>query len=300
MLKPSKESKIQNRERLLDIVNFTSGKVQRVNTRVLSGVEDIALQEVIGMDFSICPNCRTPILPPKWDKMDSMGGSGCFDYRIHTCEWCCWWTIFKMQVDCRAPDNIIRIHHVHPASRNYRSLESFNHYEEHPELQFLIRFLASQPKRLQELSWTAFQDLAQAYLLDQGMDVADISRIRSSGGDFLCVDANGNVIVVEVKHYTKRPVDVGTVWKVIGVVTSEGLDGGMVITSHRFSPDAITLMERGSIGSVTKREERRGMKHVGRRVLINWLKHVQYRDRHNMLEIIDDFLLQDTYDEGGA
>jgi len=86
----------------------------------------------------------------------------------------------------------------------------------------------------------------------------------------------------------------------MGVVTSEGLDGGMIIASHRFSPDAITLMERGSIGRITQRDERRGMKYVSREGLVDWLHHVQERDKSQRQEVISDFLMVDSQDHSGV
>jgi hypothetical protein len=179
---------------------------------------------------------------------------------------------------------------VSPASEHYQSLDEFDYYSKHPEIPFLIRFLGSNPQKMKDVSWEGFQDIARAYLLDQGMAVADISRIRSSGGDFLCLDANGKVIVVEVKHYNHRSVDIGAVWKIIGVITTEGLDGGMVITSHRLSADATTLIERGHVGKITNKGERRDMKFVGRELLVKWLLDVQERDKKLMLEGIEDYL----------
>lgn len=284
---------------LLSGLYFEQPRIHRINAREIGDVKSVTEEEVKTFDFSHCPNCRASIKHPSWIEKEYQGG-GSFDYRIHNCEWCGWWNIFKIRVSPKEPEKIISIRQVLPESKQYQSLNDFNHYEEHPEIQFLIRLLESENERLKEVSWAAFQSIAKAYLLDQGMYVADISRVRSSGGDLLCLDANGKVIIVEVKHLNKRPVDIGTVWKVLGVMTSEGLDGGMLITSHRFSPDATTLMERGSIGRITKRAERRGMKYVDRETMIRWLHDVQTREHQAMLTLIDDFLLQEVYDEGGA
>jgi len=184
---------------LLRELDFVRKGVLKFDSTRRSGLKPIREQELITLDFSFCPNCRTPIRPPNWEEVDAFGGNS-FDYRIHNCNWCGWWTIFKIWIDAlaaRRQEYIIEsIQHVEAACTQHGSLADFSHYAEHPELQFLIRFLSGQNERLREISWTAFQDLAKAYLIDQGMDVADISRIRSSGGDFLCLDSNGNVIVV--------------------------------------------------------------------------------------------------------
>jgi hypothetical protein len=266
---------------LLSSVHFEKGIIQKVNTLQLGQWEDVDPEEIGRLDLSLCPNCQTSIRSPSLQPRNYYG-SKYHEFRIYHCEWCCWLSIYKYPVYESKMSWAIN---KSPEPKHYKSFHEFNHYEEHPEIQFLIRFLARENEKLGEISWKAFQELAKAYLIDQGMDVADISRIKSSGGDFLCVDVDGNVFVVEVKHLNrkKKPVDIGTVWKVIGVITTEGLDGGMLITSHRFSPDAITLIERGSIGRITKKEERRGMKYVELETLIRWLQDVQVRERKDIL-----------------
>ena len=57
-------------------------------------------------------------------------------------------------------------------------------------------------------------------------------------------------------------------------------------------------MERGNIGRLTKKEERREMKFVDREILIAWLLEVQIREHKEMLSTIRDAIGTDEYNEG--
>ena len=273
-------------------LHFERQGIERIYTRSMSSIERVELDEIRRLDLSLCPACRTPIATPKFESADVVGGKH-FDYQIYNCDWCGWWTIFKFRVTPRT-DEIHWAEQMRTRSEFFKSLSEFDYYEPHPEVRLLMKALAKENERIGTIPWTAFEMLAKAYLLDHGMYVADISRIRSSGGDFLCVDTEGKVILVEVKHLTREPVSIGAVWKVVGVITTEGLDGGMIITSHRLSPDAITLMERGSIGLLSTREERRDMRHVERVELIKWLQEVQAREHQQMLSTISGAIADDA------
>jgi transcriptional regulator with XRE-family HTH domain len=106
----------------------------------------------------------------------------------------------------------------------------------------LLRHLERHPTDLHRLSPREFEELVAEALTRQGYDVSLTPIARDGGKDMFVASHSalgGALYVVECKKYAAdRPVGVGVVRQLHGVVQAERLTGGIVATTSHFSQDA--------------------------------------------------------------
>jgi molybdopterin converting factor small subunit len=111
----------------------------------------------------------------------------------------------------------------------------------------LIRLLAERPDYLYQLAPRQFEELMAEIFERQGFDVTLTPKARDGGVDLFLVKRTpiGNVLtLVELKRYrADRPVGVGVVRQLFGVVESKRATAGVVTTTSFFTRDARRFQE---------------------------------------------------------
>jgi transcriptional regulator with XRE-family HTH domain len=106
----------------------------------------------------------------------------------------------------------------------------------------LLRRLQRHPTEVHRLSPREFEELVAEALARQGYDVSLTPIAKDGGKDMFVMSRSalgGALYVVECKKYAAdRPVGVGVVRQLHGVVQAERLTGGIVATTSYFSQDA--------------------------------------------------------------
>jgi len=89
-----------------------------------------------------------------------------------------------------------------------------------------------------KMSWQDFEFLMGQWFKKQGYDVKQAGGAQPDGGVDLELKKNGELYLVQCKHYRAWKVPVETVRDLYGVMTSRGASGGFVVTSGRFTNPA--------------------------------------------------------------
>lgn len=89
------------------------------------------------------------------------------------------------------------------------------------------------------LSWQAFEQLVGEAFRRRGFDVAETGGGGADGGIDLVLMKGREQHFVQCKHWKALQVGVAVVRELYGVMASKGAAGGFVVTSGRYTPDAI-------------------------------------------------------------
>ncbi|MEX0887565.1 MAG: restriction endonuclease [Phycisphaeraceae bacterium] len=91
---------------------------------------------------------------------------------------------------------------------------------------------------IRALTWRQFEQLVAEAYRRRGYSVEVVDRPAGDGGvDVVLSDDRGRWLA-QCKHWQARRVGVRPVRELLGVVTSEGAAGGIVVTTGSFTPDA--------------------------------------------------------------
>tara|TARA_B100000508_G_scaffold140818_1_gene143628 strand:- start:7423 stop:8235 length:813 start_codon:yes stop_codon:yes gene_type:complete len=96
---------------------------------------------------------------------------------------------------------------------------------------------------LRNLSWKDFEFLVSEYYKRQGYRVDLIDAQGADGGIDIKLYKDNNLFLVQCKHYKSWKVSVQIVRELYGVMTAENAQGGFVITTGRFTKDAVSFAE---------------------------------------------------------
>ncbi len=111
----------------------------------------------------------------------------------------------------------------------------------------VIRCLAASPKDMFALDPRKFEELIAELLTRDGMDVHLTPRTRDGGRDILArMDnvAGCHLYLVECKRYAQnRPIGVELVRSLYGVVEHERATAGILVTTSRFTRDALKFVD---------------------------------------------------------
>jgi restriction system protein len=88
------------------------------------------------------------------------------------------------------------------------------------------------------LTWSEFERITGEGFRRQGFAVADNLRGGPDGGVDLVLRKGSKQILVQCKHWRSSSVGVAVVRELYGVMTARSADGGFVVTSGSFTPDA--------------------------------------------------------------
>mgnify|MGYP001229243683 CR=1 FL=1 len=100
---------------------------------------------------------------------------------------------------------------------------------------------------IDKLSWSDFESLLSEAFRRQGFAVEHTGGPRPDGGIDQRLTKAGAVTLVQCKHWKQQQVGVKVVRELLGVVTSEGAQSGIVVTSGRFTQDATAFADRNPI-----------------------------------------------------
>lgn len=91
---------------------------------------------------------------------------------------------------------------------------------------------------LAKMSWQDFELLMGQWFKTQGYAVVQAGGAHADGGIDIELRKDGELYLVQCKHYRGWKVPVDTVRDLYGVMTSRGAAGGFVVTSGRFTAPA--------------------------------------------------------------
>lgn len=96
---------------------------------------------------------------------------------------------------------------------------------------------------LAKMSWQDFERLMGQWFKTQGYDVVQAGGAHADGGIDIELRKDGELYLVQCKHWRAWKVPVDTVRDLYGVMTSRGAAGGFVVTSGRFTSPAEEFAE---------------------------------------------------------
>jgi restriction system protein len=96
---------------------------------------------------------------------------------------------------------------------------------------------------LSKLSWKDFEFLISEYFKKQNYKVDLVDAQGADGGIDIKLYKDGELYLVQCKHYKARKVPVQVVRELYGVMTAENAQGGFVITTGKFTKDAVSFAE---------------------------------------------------------
>ena len=117
-------------------------------------------------------------------------------------------------------------------------------------MQELIFEISRDPKVLRELGSRKVEELVAGLIEDKGYEVQLTARTRDGGRDIIALKGKGELLadekyLIEVKHpEPEHPVSVGTVRELVGVGTVEPSTGLVLVSTTRFTRDAVELAAR--------------------------------------------------------
>lgn len=94
---------------------------------------------------------------------------------------------------------------------------------------------------LDGMSWTQFEKLVGEAFRLQGYTVAETGGGGADGGVDLVLSKGGEKFLVQCKHWKAFRVGVDVVRELYGAMAARGAAGGFVVTSGRFTDDAIAF-----------------------------------------------------------
>lgn len=112
----------------------------------------------------------------------------------------------------------------------------------------LIKYLATHPEKMQDLTPRKFEELVAALFRAKGYDVELTPATRDGGFDMRAFHRNdvGTLLtLIECKRYApKRPVSVDVVRGLYGVTEDQGATTGLLVTTSSFTRDAKSFQDK--------------------------------------------------------
>jgi restriction system protein len=96
---------------------------------------------------------------------------------------------------------------------------------------------------LDDLSWSQFEGYLAEYFRRRRFSVTYRGGALADGGVDLVLDDSSGRRIVQAKHWKRRSVGVETLRALWGVLGDEGAQGAIVVTSGRFTGDAVRFAE---------------------------------------------------------
>lgn len=96
---------------------------------------------------------------------------------------------------------------------------------------------------LRNLSWKDFEFLVSEYYKRQGYRIDLIDAQGADGGVDIKIYKDNSLFLVQCKHYKSWKVSVQIVRELYGVMTAENAQGGFLITTGKFTKDAVSFAE---------------------------------------------------------
>lgn len=100
---------------------------------------------------------------------------------------------------------------------------------------------------IRDLHWQSFEALVGEYYRRQGYSVEERGGPTPDEGIDLVLSKAGRVLLVQCKHWKAFKVGVRPVRELLGVMTTKRASGGILVTSGRFTREAIDFAAGSSI-----------------------------------------------------
>ncbi len=107
---------------------------------------------------------------------------------------------------------------------------------------------------ISKLSWQDFEFLLSEWFKKQGFTTDLTGGGGADGGVDIKLYKNGELYLVQCKHYKSYKVPVMVVRELYGVMTAQKAVGGFVVTSGRFTSDAYSFAKNISIELIDRRK----------------------------------------------
>jgi len=98
-----------------------------------------------------------------------------------------------------------------------------------------------------EMSWQEFEKLVGGAFRMQGFDVIEKGGSQADGGVDLVLRKGHETFLVQCKHWKAMAAGVSIVRELYGVMAAKGAAGGFVVTSGRFTNDAVAFAKGRNI-----------------------------------------------------
>jgi restriction system protein len=121
---------------------------------------------------------------------------------------------------------------------------------------------------IRELSWEQFEQLLAEAFRRQGYSVRCTGSASGDGGVDLELERGGNRTLVQCKQWRAWKVGVRSVRELRGVVAAERADGGVLVTSGRFTREARDFAEQSGVRLIAEEELAEMISAVQRRTTV--------------------------------
>lgn len=113
------------------------------------------------------------------------------------------------------------------------------------------------PDALHEMSWREFESLLEEAYRLRGYSVRRVGGDGPDGGIDLVLDRGAEKVLVQCKQWRAMKVGVSTIRELYGVMAAKAAASGIVVTSGRFTADAVEFASGRNIKLVEGDELRR-------------------------------------------
>jgi HJR/Mrr/RecB family endonuclease len=127
------------------------------------------------------------------------------------------------------------------------ALKSFDINSQELAAKEIWSHLTSHHKDLFAVSPRRFEEVIAAVYRELGARVTLTAQTRDGGKDLVCIQSNGDTVLVEIKRYAEhRKVGIGCVDRLLGALVRHGAMSAHLITTSAFSRPAIRAREEAS------------------------------------------------------
>jgi restriction system protein len=109
----------------------------------------------------------------------------------------------------------------------------------------------SQYDPIKNMSWQNFETLVSAFFREQGYTVIDRGGMGADGGVDILLKKDGKKIIVQCKHWKTYKVGVNIVREQFGIMTAEGFDEAIIVTSGNYTREAKEFVKNKNITLIT-------------------------------------------------
>jgi restriction system protein len=109
----------------------------------------------------------------------------------------------------------------------------------------------SQYDPVRNMSWQNFEILVSAFFREQGYTVIDRGGMGADGGIDILLKKDGKKIIVQCKHWKTYKVGVNIVREQFGIMTAEGFDEAIIVTSGNYTHEANEFAKNKNITLIT-------------------------------------------------
>ena len=253
-------------------------------TRQPEGFLQFTMEEQERLNPGTCPCCSNTT---RWKRVESAVGGKYLAYLVHQCEHCNWWNVSKFWEDLKR-ETVFSVKRLEP--------QLYDFSNRHANVSAVLGLLKRDFHQLRELHWRVFEQLVQRLLSEQGFRVVDVAQYPSAGGDLLLFGLDGRCTLVEVKHLRYDPVSVSVVHKLRSVIQHKGYEAGLIVTSNRFSKNALDLMRyrEADDGATDEQHAVSGKDFID---IMRWLDLIELRSTDEVNSVLEHFISDDIMSE---